>query len=298
MLERLLDNFISDAFVAVTDGPVSAQTGWNRVDLASTNGFRFGVTVLSTNEVPADAEFIDDRTTGEITLRDLFSIYPIAASIVAAEIPGQSIKSSMETMLGNNIHRHAYRQRGGWYVGYSDTVFQHVDLLNKPYASADGRVVKTWIHGVPFDISKRYVKAGFYGHSYELGQISRTKGGVNQKFFALANPDDYSSAITVVDPVNTENIVVLNVIKQVAPDAFLHPVHTIRRFLDSLPDNTVKEAQYAVGRVVNVDSTQVYVDPILGRVSPASPLPANAPLPFINQPIEGFGPDWFARTAN
>ena len=298
VLERLIDNFISDAFVAATDGPVKNQTPLDRVDLASTNGFRFGVPVLSTNEVPANASFPDGRTTGEITLRDLYSIYPIAAAIVAAEVPGQSLKSSMETMLSNNINRHAYLQRGGWYVGYSDTVFQHVDLINKPYASADGRVVKTWIHGVPFDISKRYVKVGFYGHSYEMGQVSRTKGGVNQKYFELANPDDYSSAITVVDPLNTENIVVLNQIKQVAPDAFLHPVHTMRRFLDSLPNKTVTEAQFGTGRVVNVDTTQIHIDPVLGRVSPESPLPAYSPSGEFNQPIEGLGPDWSARPIN
>jgi hypothetical protein len=211
---------------------------------------------------------------------------------VAAEIPGQSLLGSMETMLQNNISRHAYTQRGGWYVGYSDTVFQHVDLINKPYASADGRVVQTWINGKPFDKSKRYVKAGFYGHSYELGQVSRTTGGVNVKFFELANPDDYASPITVVDPLATSNIIVLNRIKQVAPDSFLHPIHTMRRYIDSLPGNTITKAQFDVGRVVNVDTTKVSVNANGERVSPESPLPANAPTAFINQPIEGLGPDW------
>ena len=317
--ERLLDNFISDSFVAATNDPLIAkEPQLGGVDLATTNGFRFGIPVLSTNELPADAEFVDGRATGEILLRDLFSIYPIPAGVVAAEVPGQSLVGSMETMLSNQFNRNTYLQRGGWYVGYSDTVYQHIDVINKPYASADGRVVKTWIKGEPFDISKRYVKVGFYGHTYEIGQVARTKGGVNPKFFELKDPDDYASKIKAVEPVNSENIVVLNQLKQVAPDAFLSPVHTMRRFLDSLPGNTVTEAQFGPGRVENVDTTKVFVNgaphnppfninpagwydpkvPNGERISPKSDLPAYAPIPHINQPIEGFGPDWSDRTVN
>ncbi len=298
VLERLLDNFISDAFRYTTDPLIAAQTNWPGVDLASTNGFRFGYLVPSINDVPANAKFTDGRKTGEITLRDLYSIYPIAAGIVTAEIPGQSLIGSMETMLSNNISRQAYTQRGGWYVGYSNTVFQHLDLINKPYASADGRVVKTWIKGIPFDPSKRYVKTGFYGHSYELGQVSRTTGGVNSQFFELADADDYSSVVTVVPPKATKNILVMNKIKQVAPDRYLHPIHTIRRFLDSLPGRTITEAPFKVGRVINVDSTKIYIDANGDRLSPESALPANAPTPFISQPIEGLGPSWISRSTH
>jgi 2',3'-cyclic-nucleotide 2'-phosphodiesterase (5'-nucleotidase family) len=310
VVERGLDNFISDSFVAATDSAIIGG-----VDLASTNGFRFGIPVLSTNEVPFDAEFVDGRATGEILLRDLFSIYPLPAGVVAAEVPGQSLVGSMETMLNNQFSRNTYLQRGGWYVGYSDSVYQHIDVINKPYASADGRVVKTWINGVPFDISKRYMKVGFYGHTYEIGQVSRTKGGVNPKFFELKDPDDYSSRIRAVDPVNSENIVVLNALKQVAPDAFLSPVHTMRRYLDSLPGNTVTEADFGTGRVVNVDTTKVFANgpyhpkfnplsqynpkvPMGERISPEAALPDYAPIPFINQPVEGFGPSWTDREVN
>ncbi len=298
VLERTLDNFISDAFRDTTDSPIATQTTLTGVDLASTNGFRFGYPVLSTTQVSVDAKYGDGRTTGEITLRDLYSIYPIAAGIVVAEVQGQSLVAAMETMLQNNISRHAYTQRGGWYVGYSDTVFQHLDLINKPYASADGRVVQTWIKGAPFDLSKRYVKAGFYGHSYAVGQVSRTSGGVNAKYFALADADDYSSALTVVEPKALNNIIVMNKIKQVAPDRYLHPIQAMRRFIDSLPGKVITEAQFGLGRVVNVDTTKVYIDANGERLSPASPLPANAPTPFINQPIDGFGPDWSSSSSH
>ena len=318
VLERLLDNFISDSFVAATDGPVaSKESQWGGVDLATTNGFRFGIPVLTTTELPVTAEFGDGRVVGEILLRDLYSIYPLPAGVVAAEVPGQSLVGSMETMLSNQFNRNTYLQRGGWYVGYSDSVYQHVDVINKPYASADGRVVKTWINGVPFDISKRYVKVGFYGHTYEIGQVARTKGGVNPMFFELKDPDDYSSKIKAVDPVNSENIVVLNALKQVAPDAFLSPVHTMRRFLDSLPGNFVTEAQFGTGRVVNVDTTKVFINgapagpktnpggwpmnmkvPAGERISPEVALPAYAPMGHINQPVEGFGPSWTDREVN
>jgi len=320
VLERLLDNFISDSFVAATDGPlVAKEPQLGGVDLATTNGFRFGVPVFGTYDtvdIPASG-FDDGRALGEILLRDLYSIYPLPAGVVAAEVPGQSLVGSMETMLSNQFNRNTYLQRGGWYVGYSDSVYQHVDVINKPYASADGRVVKTWIHGVPFDISKKYVKVGFYGHTYEIGQVARTKGGVNPMFFELKDPDDYSSKVKAVEPVNSENIVVLNALKQVAPDAFLSPVHTMRRFLDSLPGNTVTEAQFGEGRVVNVDTTKVFINgapagpmtnpggwdmnlkvPAGERISPESPLPAYAPMDHINQPVEGFGPSWTDREVN
>lgn len=129
------------------------------------------------------------------------------------------------------------------------------------------------------------------------GKIYDTDG--NKRY--VTQGGGIAKVATVINQIRAdadENIVVLNKIKQVAPDAFLHPVHTMRRFLDSLPGNTVTEAQFGLGRVVNVDTTQIYINDDGERVSPEAPLPENAPLPYTNQPIEGFGPDWFARMVN
>jgi len=77
--------------------------------------------------------------------------------IVAAEFPATSLLASFETLLENVFSRHAFRQRGGWYRGFSDSVSQYVDLINRPFTAAGGRIVKTWIHGEPIDLSKHYV---------------------------------------------------------------------------------------------------------------------------------------------
>jgi len=120
-----------------------------------------------------------------------------------------------------------------------------------------------------------------YGHSYPLGQVSRSPGGIKSKYFGLSDPDDYTSDILAYEPKNSENIIVLNKVKQVAPDNYLHPVHVFRRYLDKLSGKRVTEAQFGVGRVVNVDSND-----------PSLPV---APLPGITQHIEGLGPEFFGR---
>ena len=47
----------------------------------------------------------------------------------------------------------------------------------------------------------------------------------HHKFFQLDDPDDYTSLITLADPVNSEGVIVGATVLQVAPDNFLHPVH-------------------------------------------------------------------------
>ncbi|MHC4529654.1 MAG: bifunctional metallophosphatase/5'-nucleotidase, partial [Planctomycetota bacterium] len=81
-LEDVWNNFIADAVRAVT-GPVVASEGtWSGVDLSMTNGFRFGVDILSEGE----------GGTGEIRLRDLYSHFPISPAIAVAEFSGMAIE--------------------------------------------------------------------------------------------------------------------------------------------------------------------------------------------------------------
>ena len=66
------------------------------------NGFRFGNAVL-----PGDP----------ITLRDLYTWFPIAPAVNIADFSGQFIQNSLNTILGAVFDRNVFMQRGGWYLG-------------------------------------------------------------------------------------------------------------------------------------------------------------------------------------
>jgi len=249
VLEDTLNNFIADGILAVSNtvADVNAVPGWeNGVDVSMANGFRFGNAVLPGSE---------------ITLRDLYTWFPIAPAVNIADFSGQSIQNSLNTILGAVFDRNVFMQRGGWYLGLAN-MEQTIDLKNRPFSSSGSRVVETKIGGLPLDLGKRYVFASCYGHGNPLDDVCRTGGGANHKFFQLADADDYMSEITLADPVNSEGVIIGPNVKQVAPNNFLHPVHALRRYLDSLPDQTtdgygiVTDAQFGTGqgRVITVDS--------------------------------------------
>ena len=175
---------------------------------------------------------------------------------------------------------------------------QKIDLKNRPFSSSSGRTVSLSVGGQPLDLSKRYVFASCYGHGNPMDEVCRTSGGANFKFFELANGDDYSSNITLADPLNTENIIVGATVLQVAPNNFLHPVHALRRYLDSLPDRTVTEAQFGVGRVITVDSTAAPGGTALQPESEQIGQPDNTPDPGFVQPPFGAGPAFLSGTIN
>jgi 2',3'-cyclic-nucleotide 2'-phosphodiesterase (5'-nucleotidase family) len=283
VLEDTLNNFLADAILAVTDSVADVRNvpGWeNGVDISMANGFRFGNAVLP---------------GGEITLRDLYTWFPIAPAVNIADFSGQSIESSLNTILGAVFDRNAFMQRGGWYLGLANMT-QKIDLKNRPFSSSGGRIVETTIGGQPIDPGKRYVFASCYGHGNALDEVCRTSGGANHKFFQLADADDYSSAITLAEPVNKVGIITGPKVKQVAPDNYLHPVHALRRYLDSLPDNTVTDAQFGTGqgRVVTVDSKSPGNLP--QPESEQIGQPDNTPDTSFVQPPFGAGPSFFSGT--
>ena len=286
VLEDTLNNFFADATLAVTDSVAGIRNvpGWeNGVDISMSNGFRFGNAVLPGNE---------------ITLRDLYTWFPIPPAIHVANVSGRSIEGSLNTILNTVFDRNVFLQRGGWYLGLAN-VTQQIDLKNRPFTSSSGRIVETSIGNKPIDKSKQYVFASScYGHGNALDEVCRTGGGSKHKFFQLADADDYSSEITLTEPLNTENIIVGAKIKQVAPDNFLHIVHVLRRYLDSLPDNTVTDAQFGSGqgRVVTVDSKmpgniEQAINEQIGR-------PDNTPDTGFVQPPFGAGPSFFSGIIN
>ena len=123
--------------LTVTDSVADVRNvpGWeNGVDVSMANGFRFGNAVL-----PGSA----------ITLRDLYTWFPIAPAVNIADFSGQSIQNSLNTILGAVFDRNVFMQRGGWYLGLAN-MEQKIDLKNRPFSSSGGRVVETKIGGQPW----------------------------------------------------------------------------------------------------------------------------------------------------
>lgn len=279
VLEDEINNFIADAIFTVSNQVV--PTG---VDLSMTNGFRFGTAILSPDVVAPGQTFDDGRLPGQITLRDLYALFPISPAVAVAEFSGKVIENDLERVLTAVFDRNPFMQRGGWYVGLANMT-QKIDLKNRPYSSSDRRIVETTIGGEKLDPSKRYLFASCFPHGDALDRVCRTNGGVNHQFFELADADDYTSGISLVGPLNTTGIITGPRVKQVAPDRFVHAVHLMRRYLDSLPMNTVTAASVATGRIQTVDSTVAGNPPI--------PAPVSAIDPTLIQLPEGAGPAFF-----
>jgi len=268
VLEDTLNNFLADAILSVSDTVVagSGVNEWTGVDLSMSNGFRFGNAVLPESV---------------ITLRDLYTWFPIGPAVNVAEFSGQAIEKSLNEILAAVFDRNPFQQRGGWYLGLANTT-QKIDLDNRPFSSSGGRIVETTIGGTALDGSKRYVFASCYAHGDAVDRVCRTGGGSDHMFFELADADDYNSSITLVPPAVPPNPAAP--VKRIAPFKFVHPVHMLRRYLDDNP--TVTEAEFGVGRIETVDSTQANNPPV--------PAPVPEPDPTFVQPPQGAGPDFFS----
>jgi len=281
VLEDTLNNFIADGIRAVTS-PVAASEntfGWDGVDISMANGFRFGNAVL-----PGD----------DITLRDLYTWFPIAPAVNVADFSGQSIQKSLDTVLDAVFNRNPFVQRGGWYIGLSNMT-QKIDLRNRPFSSSGGRIVQTTIGGAPLNLGKRYVFASCYGMGNPLDDVCRTGGGANFQFFALDDGKDYTSPLHLVDPQPLTLPVIMGpVVHQVAPDNYLHPVNALRRYLDSI-GGQVTAAQFGPGRIVTVDSSTTGNPP--EDASLQINQPDNTPDPTFVQPAFGAGPAFFSGVA-
>jgi sulfur-oxidizing protein SoxB len=283
VLEDTLNNFIADAIRDVTNDAVASAgvNGWTGVDISMANGFRFGNAVLPDHD---------------ITLRDLYTWFPIAPAVNVGDFSGQAIKKSLDSVLGAVFDRNPFMQRGGWYIGLSGMT-QQLDLKNQPFSSSGGRIVSETVGGTPLDLSKRYVFASCYGQGNPLDEVCRTSGGADFRFFALADADDYNSAISVVDPLPL-NIPVIqgSNIQQVAPDKFLHPVAALRRYLFN-HGGWITDAQFGAnrGRVVTVDSTTAGNPP--EDLDLQINQPDNTPDPGFVQPPYGAGPAFLSGVA-
>jgi len=274
VLEDTLNNWLADA-IRVETNELVANSGvdpWAGVDISMSNGFRFGNAVLPDSD---------------ITLRDLYTWFPVGPAVNVGEFAGQTIEASLEEILAAVFNRNPFLQRGGWYLGLANMT-QEIDLDNRPFSSSSGRIVKTRVGGAPLDTSKRYVFASCYAHGDAIDRVCRTGGGSEHRFFELADATDYTSAISIVNPVNPPSpFPPGGPVKRVAPYKFVHPVHLLRRHLDRI--GTVEDTIYGVGRVATVDSRKQ-----VGGTYPPVPAPVPEPDPTFVQPPQGAGPKFFS----
>jgi len=275
VLEDTLNNWLADAIREETDAVIARTGPWSGVDISMSNGFRFGNAVL-----PDSA----------ITLRDLYTWFPVGPAVNVGEFAGQVLEASLEEILAAVFNRNPFLQRGGWYLGLGNMV-QTVDLKNRPFSSSSGRIVETTIGSIPLDTSKRYVFASCYAHGDAIDRVCRTGGGSDHLFFELADATNYTSTISVVPPVNPPMAFPPDgPVKRVAPYRFVHPVHLLRRHLDAI--GTIRDADYAVGRVTTVNSA------VVGNPAEAEALqigqPDNTPDTSLVQPPYGAGPKFFS----
>ena len=275
VLEDTLNNWLADAIREQADAVVfaSGTDPWNGVDISMSNGFRFGNAVLPESV---------------ITLRDLYTWFPVGPAVNVAEFSGQALEASLEEILAAVFNRNPFLQRGGWYLGLAN-MEQSLDLRSRPFSSSSGRIVETRIGSEPLDTSKRYVFASCYAHGDAIDRVCRTGGGSEHRFFELANATDYTSDISIVDPVNIA-FPPGGAVKRVAPYRYVHPVHLLRRHLDVI--GTVREADYGVGRVTTVDST-VAGNPVEDEEKQINQ-PDNTPDETLVQPPFGAGPEFFS----
>lgn len=298
-LEGVMNNFIADAFLD-TLAPIAnaARPEWASLDVVSmTNGFRFDTVILPASLVPVGKTFRDGREPGDVTLRDLWSYFPTAAGLVAADYAGVAIEESMNNILTNVFSPNPYIQRGGWYVGMSNNMKQRVDVIRRPFSTSGMRIVDTRINGNLLNPSKRYIIASCYGHTFAIGRSCRTEGGANMLFYQLADGDDYESAITTVDPIPTpggapliDNKTPGSPMYRAAPNNYLHPIHALRLYLDKV--GNINELDHGTGRVVHVNSRMV--DPIT-KTFVVDPIETHHADEAIVQSIEGLGPNFLER---
>jgi len=305
VLEDVSNNVMVDAFLDLAQNIGARDSkGMPLMDansLSTTNGFRFDVVIFGDGEPLSDGSY----GSGDITLEDLYDYYPIGAATALAEFTGGRLKQHWEGILNNVFDPNPYRQRGGWFLGFTHNMHFDIRLSDDfPQSiSAGKRITGLTIDGQKFDDSKTYTLASCYPHGNPVDEVCRTTGATNVRFIqgvqeSCAHPAVFAGGIsncqldvssdanfTVVDPVNTANI--WDPVRfanggplflKVAPDNFVHPIDALRRYL-MVKNTPVTLATHGLGRVNAVDGVPV----------------SEYGGPGIVQPTQGAGPSWEQR---
>jgi len=291
VLEDISNNAMVDAFLDLGEFVDPSLNDSNA--LSTTNGFRFDLVVLGSN----------DGFSGDITIGDLYAYYPIGAGIALAEFTGGTLMDHWEAILNNVFDPNPYRQRGGWFLGFPHNMHFDIELNDKfPRTISEGRRIDLATIDAgdgngpqKIDRSKSYTLASCYPHGNPIDEVCRTAGATNVRFIAgtreTSGPTDIfgnrqidvNGTYSVVLPEHSEDI--WDPVRfanggplflKVAPDNFVHPVDALRRYLGN---HTITVAQHGLGRVHAV--TGVPVSEFGG--------------PGIVQPTQGAGPAWMKR---
>ena len=311
-LEDIVNNANVDAFLELAQFVDPGLNDGN--SLSTTNGFRFDVTILGS----------DDGFTGDITIGDLYSYYPIGAAVALAEFSGGRLIDHWEDVLSNVFDPNPYRQRGGWFLGFTRNM--HFDIqLNDDFARSNSerrRIERAALSGgnriervtiddgsgpKDMDRSKVFTLASCYPHGNPVDEVCRTSGAFNARFMAgtreMAGQTDVfgnrqldmsgnADTFSVVAPANSENIfdpTRTPVLLKVAPDNFVHPIDALRWYLkEGLPGgNDITKATHGLGRAEVVGA-----DPLDERRGvPKSEFGGKG----IVQPTQGAGSGWLRR---
>ena len=299
VLEEVANNVMVDAFLDLaqsipgeTDSKGQPLTDDNT--LSQTNGFRFDTVILGS----------DDGFSGNITVGDLYDYYPIGAAGAIAEFTGGRLKDHWENLLSNVFDPNPYRQRGGWFLGFTHNMHLDVELNDDfPRTITQGRIDNITINGKDLDQSKTYTLASCYPHGNPVDEVCRTTGATNVRFVKgtemTTGPADIFGhrplningpwkTVKAGDPAETPPIYAENIFNwarfagggplflKVAPDNFAHPVDALRRYLAT---HVVDNSTHGLGRVTAVTGV------------PASEYGG----PGIVQPTQGAGPAWLKR---
>lgn len=145
-----------DTVVGRTENPLYRQSflesAWNTLfndalrehfdaDLAVSHGFRYGTAI----------------PPGEITLRQLYTFFPMVTPVARGVAYGQQLTSHMEDFLVDNFTPYPYEQEDGRVRNYSSNVEVTID----PTAKRDRRLVEMRIDGDPIDPEETYSVATF-----------------------------------------------------------------------------------------------------------------------------------------
>jgi sulfur-oxidizing protein SoxB len=306
-LEDISNNAMTDAFLDLvqsipgeTDSKGQPLTDDNT--LSQTNGFRFDTVILGSDDIdPATGEHF----SGNITVGDLYDYYPIGAAGAIAEFTGGRLMDHWENLLSNVFDPNPYRQRGGWFLGFTHNMHFDIELNDDfPRTITAGRIDSVTINGNKFDKSKLYTLASCYPHGNPVDEVCRTTGATNVRFVVgtedKSKVDMFGHGQLNINgpwhteaPVNSENI--WDPVRfagggplflKVAPDDFAHPVDALKRYLAT---HTITTAAHGLGRVSSDHCAGDF-----GCTPEGVPISEFGGAGIV-QPSQGSGPAWLKR---
>ena len=270
-LESIVNNANVDAILEFAQFVDPALNDGN--SLSTTNGFRFDVTVLGS----------DDGFSGDITIEDLYCYYPMGAAVALADFSGGRLIDHWESILGNVFDPNPYRQAGGWFLGFTRNVHFDLQLGNGLPPKNDAgkwttlsggkRIERVTIDdgsgAADMDRSSVYTLASCYPHGNPIDEVCRTSGAFNVRFLEApretVGPTDVfgnrqldmrggPDMFGIVAPANSARIYDPDrsrALLKVAPDDFVHPIDALRWYLGVRADggSRITTRQHGLGRV-------------------------------------------------